>query len=305
MYGILPYTTDEELRAYIRAAVTIYIISKKGAVIMLPTMKIGDKEITRLIAGSNPFTGKSHLTPEVDADMKTYFTKEQAFAFLQRCEEAGINAVQSRGSMPIMELIRQYRNSGGNMLWLAQSGKNLTTFEEELDEMMKYDPAAVCIHGELADDLYLTGNLDKLQFLLEKIRHKNVPCGVCAHFPEVLSYAEEKNLRPDYYMASLYNLSQPDRSHDVHPEGERFEESDIPKMYAVIRQLSAPTIALKILGAGRRCLNQEQVRSVFAEAFASMKPGDGVLVGMFDKYIDQPRLNAAYTMEAICKAEIH
>ena len=37
---------------------------------MLPTMKIGDHDITRLIAGSNPFTGKSHMTPEVDADMK-------------------------------------------------------------------------------------------------------------------------------------------------------------------------------------------------------------------------------------------
>ena len=62
---------------------------------MLPTMKIGDHAITRLIAGSNPFTGKSHMTPEVDADMKSYFTDEQAFAMLRRCEEAGINAMVS------------------------------------------------------------------------------------------------------------------------------------------------------------------------------------------------------------------
>ena len=116
-------------------------------------------------------------------------------------------------------------------------------------------------------------------------------------------WAEEHNLQPDYYMASLYNLSQPDRSHDVNPTGERFEESDIPKMYAVIRKLSAPTIALKILGAGRRCADQAQVKAVFEEAFRSMKPGDGVLVGMFDKYIDQPARNAAYTAEAIQKAE--
>jgi hypothetical protein len=81
-------------------------------------------------------------------------------------------------------------------------------------------------------------------------------------------------------MASVYNLSQPDRSHDVNPTGERFEDSDIPKMYEVIRRLSAPTIALKILGAGRRCADQAQVKAAFAEAFAAMKPGDGVLVGM-------------------------
>ena len=72
---------------------------------MLPVMKIGDLNVTRLIVGSNPFTGKSHLNSEVDVDMRGYFSEEQAFAMLNRCEEAGINAVQSRGSMPVMGLI--------------------------------------------------------------------------------------------------------------------------------------------------------------------------------------------------------
>ena len=51
---------------------------------MLPTRKIGNLEITRLIVGSNPFTGKSHLDENVDADMKDYFTDEAAFAMLAR-----------------------------------------------------------------------------------------------------------------------------------------------------------------------------------------------------------------------------
>ncbi|MCQ2432944.1 MAG: hypothetical protein MJ175_10120 [Clostridia bacterium] len=266
-------------------------------------MKIGDAEVTRLIVGSNPFTGKSHLNSETDADMRSYFSDEQVFSMLRRCEEAGINAVQSRGSMPVMGLIERYRAQGGKLLWLAQSGKNLTTFVDELDEMMKYHPSAVCIHGELTDELYLAGMLDKLGELLDLIRKKNVPAGICAHFPEVLTYAEEQGLHPDYYMASMYNIAQPDRSHDINPTGERFEDSDIPKMYEVIRKLSAPTIALKILGAGRRCANQEMVKNVFMEAFSSMKPGDGVLVGMFDKYVDQIALNAAYTRDAIRTAE--
>lgn len=270
---------------------------------MLPTMKIGDIEVTRLIVGSNPFTGKSHLDKATDIDMKEYFTEEVAFSMLDKCVNAGINAVQSRGSMPTMGLISRYRSSGGKLMWLAQTGKNLITYEEELDELMKHAPAAVCIHGELADDLYLTGNLHKLAGLLDKIRQKNVPCGICAHFPEVLAYAEEKGLKPDYYMASLYNLTNPDRSHDKNPTGERFEDSDIPKMYEVIRRLSAPTFALKILGAGRRCATQEEVRNAFFEAFSSMKPGDGVLVGMFDKYVDQVNLNAQYTLDAIRAAE--
>ena len=270
---------------------------------MLPTMKIGDLDITRLVVGSNPFTGKSHLNQALNADMKAYFSDERVFQLLRRCEEAGINAVQSRGSMPVMGLIERYRFEGGKLHYLCQTGKNVVTFQEELDNMVKYHPSAICIHGELADELYMTDNLDKIPALLDAVRRKNVPVGLCAHFPEVLAYAEEKGWKVDYYMASLYNLMQPDRSHDVNPTGERFEESDIPKMYATIRSLSAPTIALKILGAGRRCATQEQVRRVFVEAFASMKRGDGVLVGMFDKYQDQPFLDAQYTADAIAKLE--
>ena len=270
---------------------------------MLPTMNIGDLQVSRLIVGSNPFSGKSHMNTATDADMKSHFTESHVFSMLQHCEEAGINAVQSRGSLPIMDLLFRYRMSGGKLLWLAQTGKDLATFDDELEAMMKYNPAALCIHGELADALYLSGRLDLLAGLLDKLRRKDVPVGICAHFPEVLTYAEEHGLRPDYYMASVFNLMQPDRSHDVNPTGERFEESDVPKMYEVIRSLSAPTVALKILGAGRRCATQERVRTAFVEAFASMKKGDGVLVGMFDKYVDQVKLNAQYTREAIAMCE--
>lgn len=266
---------------------------------MLPTMKIGELEITRLIVGSNPFTGKSHMDSATDSDMKSHFTDEKAFEMMKRCEEVGINAIQSRGSLPVMDLIYRYRKNGGKLHWLAQTGKNLTTFDEELDEMLKYKPSAICIHGELSDDLFLTNRLHMLGELLDRMRKFGLPVGICSHFPEVLTYAEQNGLKPDYYMASVYNLFQPDRSNDLVKTGERFEYSDVPKMYEVIRSLSAPTFALKILGAGRRCETQEEVKSAFFEAFSSMKGGDGVLVGMFDKYIDQPALNAKYTLEAI------
>ena len=270
---------------------------------MLPTMKIGDIEISRLVVGSNPFTGKSHLDSATDADMRAHFSTERVFEMLRHCEEVGINAVQSRGSMPMMGILKQYRDLGGGMLWLAQTGKDLSSFDDELDELMKYDPSAICIHGELSDALYLEGRLDLLAALLEKMRRKNLPVGICSHFPEVLAYAEEHHLCPDYYMASVFNLFLPDPKRREVTPGERFDESDVPKMYEVIRSLSAPTVALKILGAGRRCASQDEVKAAFVEAFASMKPGDGVLVGMFDKYLDQVRLNAEYTAEAIRLAE--
>ena len=266
---------------------------------MLPTMQIGDLAVTRLIVGTNPFTGKSHLSDAMNAEMKEYYSEQAIFDTLRRCEMAGINAVQSRGSQPMMGVIYRYRRAGGNLLYLCQTGKNEVTFDEELEELLKYKPNAVCIHGELADALYMTGRIRLLGGFLDKLKRTGLPAGICAHFPEVLAYAEENGLKPDYYMASVYNILQPDRSHDVNPTGERFEDSDLPKMYSVIRSLSAPCVALKILGAGRKCATQDEVRATFKSAFANIKPTDGVLVGMFDKHENQPFLDAQYTREAI------
>ncbi len=269
---------------------------------MLPLMKIGEVGITRLIVGSNPFVGKSHFNADTDSAMKEYYrTEEDIFSTLRACEDAGINAFQSRGSLPMMKVIRDYNNNGGGMKFVATSAKNITTFAEELDEMMKYGPSAVCIHGELTDELYMAGETDRIPALLDLIRAKNIPCGVCAHFPGALEYVNEKGMKPDFYMASLYNLNQPDRSNDVDPTGERFEESDRERMYRTIRSLGAPTIALKILGAGRHCASQSMVKAAFDEAYASIKPGDGVLVGMYDRDISQPMLDAKYAAEAMAK----
>lgn len=270
---------------------------------MLPQMKIGDLTVSRLIAGTNPFVGKSHLTDALNAEMKSYYTEENVFAALRSCETAGITAVQSRGSQPVMGLIDRYRSLGGRLDWIATSAKNFVTFDDELAETLKHRPSAVCIHGELADELWLTGNIGLLPGLVEKLRATGLPVGVCSHFPEVLLWVEAHKLAPDFCMASVYNLLQPDRSHDVDPTGERFERSDVPKMYEAIRAVGRPCIALKILGAGRRCATQDDVRAAFAEAFASMKKGDGVLVGLFDKHEDQPALDAQYVAEAIAQAE--
>ena len=74
-------------------------------------------------------------------------------------------------------------------------------------------------------------------------------------------------------------------------------------MYRMIRQVSKPCLAFKILGATRRCATQETVRAAFDEAFENIKDTDAVVVGMYPKNEDQPRLNSLYTEEAIRRAE--
>src|SRR5690242_18015233 len=53
---------------------------------LLPTVKFGKTEITRMIIGSNPFYGYSHFNRILDAAMREYYTPERRVEVLLACE---------------------------------------------------------------------------------------------------------------------------------------------------------------------------------------------------------------------------
>jgi hypothetical protein len=70
-------------------------------------------------------------------------------------------------------------------------------------------------------------------------------------------------------------------------------------MCKVIRATDKTCLAFKILGAGRCCQTQEDVRAAFKFAFDSIKPKDAVVVGMFPKYKHEPLLNTQHAVAAM------
>ena len=66
-------------------------------------------------------------------------------------------------------------------------------------------------------------------------------------------------------------------------------------MYKAIQHTKRPCLAFKILAAGRLSDRREWVEQAFQEAFHSITPGDGVIVGMYDRYTDQAGDNASLT----------
>jgi hypothetical protein len=67
-------------------------------------------------------------------------------------------------------------------------------------------------------------------------------------------------------------------------------QSDPPRMYRVMRQTKKPCFAFKILAAGR--VPDRGVEQAFRTAFESIKPTDGIYVGMFPKFKDEVREDA-------------
>jgi hypothetical protein len=64
-------------------------------------------------------------------------------------------------------------------------------------------------------------------------------------------------------------------------------------MLKAIQQTKRPCLAFKILAAGRLSDRREWVEQAFRETFAGIKPSDAVIVGIYDRYTDQPADNAA------------
>jgi hypothetical protein len=60
---------------------------------------------------------------------------------------------------------------------------------------------------------------------------------------------------------------------------ETYLQSDPPRMYSVMRQTKKPCFAFKILAAGR--IPDRGIDQAFRTAFESIKPSDGIYVGMF------------------------
>jgi hypothetical protein len=261
----------------------------------LPQIAFGKHRISRLICGANPFNGGSHLSGFVDRAMKEYYTSDQILRTLRRCEEAGINCWQS-GLGPNCDLYRRYVDQGGKMNFLA-----IESNPKHIAPLAEAGTIGVAHHGELTDHLFKTGQIDKIADFLKRVKDAGLMAGVSTHMPAVVDTIESKGWDLDYYMTCVYQRHRSKEELEKLlgqaplPIGEVYLSQDPPRMYKAVQHTKRICLAFKILAAGRLSDRREWVEQAFKQAFESIKPGDGVIVGIYDRYADQPGEDAAFT----------
>lgn len=271
---------------------------------MLPTIKLGDFDVSRLIIGGNPFSGNSHISAEVDEAMEDYYSVENIKKALYRSEECGINTLQVRGDKHIFRMLREYYNEGGRLKWISQTASEFRSFEGNISQIVKYQPIAIYHHGTRTDALFKNKEYSEIENSLKIIRKSGKLVGLATHMPEVMEYAEEHHWDIDFYMACVHNISKIDRVSSaitgLANAAEPFDDEDREIMFKTIRSTSKPCLAFKIMGAGRKCESSETVKTAFIEAFANIKPIDAVIVGMYQKASDQIFENTQMVKEILC-----
>ena len=247
----------------------------------LPTVEIGNCEITRLIVGGNPFSGISHKSNEMDQEMMDYYTVGQIKETLSTCEAHGINTVLARGDNHITRLLNEYWNEGGTLQWIAQTAPERKSLEANIRQISSRGARCCFIHGGEVDRMFQEGQIESLKASLALIQDCGMVPGLGTHNPDVVRYAEEKGFPVAFYMVCFYNIpSRMGRFHDTPVKrDELYVTEDRATACEVIGETPKPCLAYKILAAGRN-----EPKAAFRYAFEHIKPTDAVVVGMFPKY---------------------
>lgn len=269
----------------------------------LPQVPFGQGSVSRLIVGGNPVSGFSHQSRALDEEMMDFFSAANVKKLLASCERAGINTWQSRADRHILRLLREYRNEGGRIQWIAQTASEMADFARNVREAAAMHPLGIYLHGAQTDRLWLEHRREEIAARIGRIRDAGVRAGLATHIPEVIDWCEDSGLAADFYMACLYNLS---RSHEEALElaggpvkGKFFHEPDRARMLARVARTKKQCIVFKVYGAGRRCATREDRLAALREVFGAAKPGDCVVIGMYPKHTDQVADNAALVREVL------
>jgi hypothetical protein len=260
--------------------------------IQVPKMKFGGVEISRMVLGVNPFYGFAHYNNNFGTVMKEWYTQDRVCDVMHQANRFGINAFNYVHLGRAPEDWARFVAEGGKMHLVIQVTAGVDP--GMLVKTMK--PLALQRQGEVVDTAFHNGDLASVKEWCKQVRDLGVMVGVGTHIPEVIARIEEENWDVDFYSGCVYNRRRTPEEWSKVLNGEALEmpgdaylKTDPPRMYKVIRQTRKPCFAFKILAAGR--IADAGIERAFRTAFASIKPIDGIYVGVFPRVKDEVREN--------------
>ncbi len=237
---------------------------------------IAGLRVSRLLLGSNPFSGFSHQGIARDEQMVHHYTVARIKETLFEAERLGITGLVARTDFHVMRMLLEYRDQGGRLSWLAQTCPEVGDSEACVRRAARGGAVACHIHGGVMDHLVAAGRGHEVEGALALIRSFGMKAGLAGHTTAVFDFAE-RELDVDYYMCCYYNPTpRTDDPEHVHGAVEEYRDQDRRAMTALIARLSRPAIHYKILAAGR---NRPQ--EAFAYCAAHLRPQDMACIGVF------------------------
>lgn len=238
---------------------------------MLPSVDFCGLNVTRLIMGANPFAGYSHQSAARDAEMIAYYTVPRIHETWRRAEAAGINTfVTNNHTEHVNQAVAEYLANGGALQWIAQvSAGPDGNMAAAINRVVEIGCKAFFIHGAYVDKAFAARDEAQVREWAAAAKKTGLPFGVAGHNPDAHRWINSMNL-VDFHAVCFFDCGSVHES-----KGEKFRLQDVLPAVETIQAIPKPCIAYKIMGAGRI-----DARMAFEFAFAHIKPGDVINVGM-------------------------
>lgn len=247
----------------------------------MPIGKIGNIEISRLIAGGNIISGIAHSRDLIYVSnlMKNYFTLQKVIETLKLYEANGINTAIMRVDKKTIDILTQYwKNHNGRLQWIAQVKPKRSNLYEDIDIAIDNNAVGVYIQGQVGDEFVKKGDTKLLGRLIEYIKNKGVIAGIGAHSIDVITSCEKEGISPDFYMKTFHPLSYWSAKHPEHHDNKW--DFDPEKTKNVMRNVKVPWIAFKVLAGGA-------IHPKTGFDFAFRNGADFICVGIFDFQVEE------------------
>ncbi len=259
----------------------------------LPTGKIKDQELSRLILGGNLVGGWAHSRDlrYVPSLFKAYNTEKKVYETLMLAEKAGINSINI--GFPTNDLMARYKKAtGSNIKVITQVAPDMDNndYYAYINKAVDFGVDIIQVQGNWCDWLVRDGKFDVIDKMLDRIRSQGYVAGLGSHTVDSLIICEENGIIPDYYMKTMHH----DNYWSAHPrenrepfevDGKRYLDHNkfhdncfclFPdKTTEFVNNTKVPVMGFKVLAAGAI-----EPKDGFNWAFQN--GADFICVGMFD-----------------------
>ena len=247
----------------------------------LPTGKIGDLEISRLICGGNLISGHAHSRDLIYVSplLKQYFTDDKVLETLQIAEENGVNTAILRLDAHCLRILDKHWNErGGKLQWIAQIKPSEQNIKGDIRKAVDNGAGGVYLQGGVGDDFTQRGRIDLIGMAVECMKEHGVVAGIGAHMLDVVVASEKAGLNPDFYMKTLNSKSY--WSTGPMPRHDSVWAETPQETIEFMKTVNKPWIAFKVLGAGA-------IHPKEGFKYAFNNGADFICVGMFDFQIEE------------------
>ncbi len=260
---------------------------------VLPKGKIGNHEISRLVAGGNLIGGWAHSRDlhYVPSLFKAYNTEKKVYETLMLAENAGINTINI--GFPSNALLAKYKKiTGSKLKVISQVGPDMKNndYFVNINKAIDHGVDIVQVQGNWCDWLVRDNKLDVIEKMLDNIRSQGYVAGLASHTVDSLIVCEEHEIIPDYYMKTMHH----DNYWSAHPKENRvafevdgkkhldhnkFHDNMFclypDKTVEFVERAKIPVMGFKVLAAGA-------IKPEDGFQWAFNNGADFICVGMFD-----------------------